>query len=241
MVNFGPRDTLPAKFEKRNIYVHNPEVTLMRTTPEECAKLGEIIAKKLNKTTGPTALFVPAQGRQRDRRRGHALLRSGRGRGALRGHPQAPRSLEGRAGRARPRHQRSRPSPTRWSIACRRCSRSKAGQTTAEIPKGAMAMPFIRARRGRSAASCAGCHRQADRRLRRRHRHLGQDGRGRRLRPDHHLQLGPLPDGRPRLAGRAARLRRRQRHRRGDGRRGAARSSRTCRSWPASTAPTRSG
>ncbi len=62
MVNFGPRDTLPEKFEKRNIYIHNPEVTLMRTTPEECAKLGEIIAEKLNKTTGPTALFVPLKG-----------------------------------------------------------------------------------------------------------------------------------------------------------------------------------
>jgi uncharacterized protein (UPF0261 family) len=62
MVNFGPRDTLPAKFENRNIYVHNPEVTLIRTTPEECAKLGEIIAKKLNKTTGPTTLFVPLKG-----------------------------------------------------------------------------------------------------------------------------------------------------------------------------------
>ena len=62
MVNFGPRETLPAKFEKRNIYVHNPQVTLVRTTPEECAKLGEIIAGKLNKTTGPTALFVPLKG-----------------------------------------------------------------------------------------------------------------------------------------------------------------------------------
>ena len=62
MVNFGPRETLPKKFEKRNIYVHNPQVTLMRTTPEECAKLGEIIAKKLNRTTGPTALFVPLKG-----------------------------------------------------------------------------------------------------------------------------------------------------------------------------------
>jgi uncharacterized protein (UPF0261 family) len=62
MVNFGPRDTLPEKFEKRNIYVHNPQVTLVRTTPEECAKLGEIIAGKLNKTTGPTVLFVPLKG-----------------------------------------------------------------------------------------------------------------------------------------------------------------------------------
>ena len=62
MVNFGPRETLPAKFEKRNIYIHNPQVTLMRTTPEECAKLGEIIAKKLNKSTGPAALFIPLTG-----------------------------------------------------------------------------------------------------------------------------------------------------------------------------------
>ncbi len=62
MVNFGPRDTLPPQYESRNIYVHNPQVTLMRTTPEETAKLGEIIAKKLNATTGPTALFVPLKG-----------------------------------------------------------------------------------------------------------------------------------------------------------------------------------
>jgi uncharacterized protein (UPF0261 family) len=62
MVNFGPRETLPAQYETRNIYVHNPQVTLMRTTPEECAKLGEIIAGKLNKTTGPTALFIPLKG-----------------------------------------------------------------------------------------------------------------------------------------------------------------------------------
>jgi uncharacterized protein (UPF0261 family) len=62
MVNFGPRDTLPAKFETRNIYIHNPQVTLMRTTPEECKRLGEIIAEKHNKTTGPTALYIPLKG-----------------------------------------------------------------------------------------------------------------------------------------------------------------------------------
>ncbi len=62
MVNFGPRDTLPAQYESRNIYVHNPQVTLMRTTPAECAQLGEIIAGKLNQTTGPAALFIPLKG-----------------------------------------------------------------------------------------------------------------------------------------------------------------------------------
>ncbi|MGZ8502623.1 MAG: Tm-1-like ATP-binding domain-containing protein [Candidatus Limnocylindrales bacterium] len=62
MVNFGPLETLPAAFEGRTVYVHNPSVTLMRTTPEECARLGEIIAGKLNGATGPTALFVPLRG-----------------------------------------------------------------------------------------------------------------------------------------------------------------------------------
>jgi uncharacterized protein (UPF0261 family) len=62
MVNFGPRDTVPPQFEGRNIYVHNPTVTLMRTTAEECAELGRRIARKLSAATGPTALFVPLKG-----------------------------------------------------------------------------------------------------------------------------------------------------------------------------------
>jgi uncharacterized protein (UPF0261 family) len=62
MVNFGPRETLPPQFEDRNIYVHNPTVTLMRTTPEECAELGRRVARKLSAATGPTALFVPLKG-----------------------------------------------------------------------------------------------------------------------------------------------------------------------------------
>ena len=62
MVNFGAWDTVPAQFKDRTLYKHNPTVTLMRTTPAECAELGRIIAEKLNKTTGPTALFVPLRG-----------------------------------------------------------------------------------------------------------------------------------------------------------------------------------
>jgi uncharacterized protein (UPF0261 family) len=62
MVNFGARDTVPPQFESRNLYVHNPSVTLMRTTPEECAELGRRIARKLSASTGPTALFVPLRG-----------------------------------------------------------------------------------------------------------------------------------------------------------------------------------
>jgi uncharacterized protein (UPF0261 family) len=62
MVNFGARDTVPPQFEDRNLYVHNPSVTLMRTTPEECAELGRRIARKLSSATGPTALFLPLGG-----------------------------------------------------------------------------------------------------------------------------------------------------------------------------------
>jgi uncharacterized protein (UPF0261 family) len=62
MVNFGPRETVPARFEGRNFYVHNPTVTLMRTTPEECRELGREIGRKLSAATGPTVLFVPLRG-----------------------------------------------------------------------------------------------------------------------------------------------------------------------------------
>jgi uncharacterized protein (UPF0261 family) len=62
MVNFWAIDTVPPQFKERTLYKHNPNVTLMRTTPEECAELGRIIAGKLNQAQGPTALFLPLQG-----------------------------------------------------------------------------------------------------------------------------------------------------------------------------------
>jgi uncharacterized protein (UPF0261 family) len=62
MVNFGPEATVPERFADRNLYVHNPTVTLMRTTAEENAELGRRIARKLNGATGPTVLFVPLKG-----------------------------------------------------------------------------------------------------------------------------------------------------------------------------------
>ncbi|WP_422484589.1 Tm-1-like ATP-binding domain-containing protein [Gudongella sp. DL1XJH-153] len=62
MVNFGPIDTVPEEFKGRNLYKHNPTVTLMRTTVEENMQLGEIIAEKLNMSQGPTALMLPLKG-----------------------------------------------------------------------------------------------------------------------------------------------------------------------------------
>ena len=62
MVNFGPYDTVPAKFQGRNLYKHNPTITLMRTTAEENGQLGNIIAEKLNNASSKTALMLPLKG-----------------------------------------------------------------------------------------------------------------------------------------------------------------------------------
>ncbi len=60
MVNFGERSSVPAKYEGRNFYIHNPQVTLMRTTPEECAELGRIIAEKANAcAAGLCEILIP--------------------------------------------------------------------------------------------------------------------------------------------------------------------------------------
>ncbi len=62
MVNFGSRETVPAQFRGRTLYVHNPSVTLMRTTPEECAEIGRITAIKLNRAIGPVTVLIPLRG-----------------------------------------------------------------------------------------------------------------------------------------------------------------------------------
>jgi uncharacterized protein (UPF0261 family) len=62
MVNFGPPDTVPEKFKARKFYQHNPNVTLMRTTPEENDKLGKEIAEKASAAKGPTAILIPKKG-----------------------------------------------------------------------------------------------------------------------------------------------------------------------------------
>ena len=62
MVNFGPLDSVPEKYRKRRLYVHNPNVTLMRTTPEECAELGRITAEKLNRARSSVVFLMPLRG-----------------------------------------------------------------------------------------------------------------------------------------------------------------------------------
>lgn len=62
MVNFGAMETVPEKYKNRKLYVHNPQVTLMRTTPEENTLMGEWIGKKLNAMTGPVRFLLPLKG-----------------------------------------------------------------------------------------------------------------------------------------------------------------------------------
>jgi len=62
MVNFWAPETVPEKYKGRLFYQWNPNVTLMRTTPEENAELGRILAEKANRSTGPVAFFLPLKG-----------------------------------------------------------------------------------------------------------------------------------------------------------------------------------
>ena len=62
MVNFGPPESVPARYRDRTFHRHNPEVTLMRTTPGENSELGRIITAKLARSKGPTVLMLPRGG-----------------------------------------------------------------------------------------------------------------------------------------------------------------------------------
>ena len=62
MVNFGPPDTVPEKFKDRKFYQHNLTITLMRTTVDENAELGKIMAQKLGRAKGPTTVIIPKRG-----------------------------------------------------------------------------------------------------------------------------------------------------------------------------------
>jgi uncharacterized protein (UPF0261 family) len=62
MVNFAAIESVPKEFQNRNLYKHNPTVTLMRTTVEENRQLGLVLSEKLNMAKSPTALMLPLKG-----------------------------------------------------------------------------------------------------------------------------------------------------------------------------------
>jgi uncharacterized protein (UPF0261 family) len=61
-ITFTPQTAVPAEYRDRNIYHHNPSISLVRTNADECRELGRRIAEKLNRATGPVSLFVPLRG-----------------------------------------------------------------------------------------------------------------------------------------------------------------------------------
>jgi uncharacterized protein (UPF0261 family) len=62
MVNFGPRESVPAKYDALQFHVHNANITLMRTTPEENVNMALWLATKLNASPGPVDLVLPLGG-----------------------------------------------------------------------------------------------------------------------------------------------------------------------------------
>ena len=108
MVNFGPPETVPARYQGRQFHRHNPQVTLMRTTPDENERMGRWIGERLNQMDAPVRFLLPEGGVSAIDKAGAAVPRSGRRCGAV------PRARTDRAAdldasaRARPgEHQRS--------------------------------------------------------------------------------------------------------------------------------------
>ena len=62
MVNFHAPESVPARFAGRTFYQHNPNVTLMRTTADECAAIGTEMGRKLSASAGPVAVYAPLAG-----------------------------------------------------------------------------------------------------------------------------------------------------------------------------------
>ena len=235
MVNFGAPDTIPERYRQRKFHVHNPQVTLMRTTPEENERIGRWIGERLNRMDGPVRFFLPEGGVSALDAPGQPFW-----------DPEADAALF-----------------RRWSAACARpaIASSFASSATSTIPNlhpplspRSVLWPDARGPVGKSRGdhgavrtfshpeevSRHGRPGRADRRRRRRHGIVGQMRGSRRHRSDRDLQFRPLPHGRARLARRPDALWRRQRDRHGDGRRSAAGRHARRRCWPASTAPIRS-
>jgi uncharacterized protein (UPF0261 family) len=65
MTNFGPKSTVPEKYKSRKLYEHNPTVTLMRSSPDECRQVGKFIADKVrghSKKPEMVQLWMPLGG-----------------------------------------------------------------------------------------------------------------------------------------------------------------------------------
>jgi uncharacterized protein (UPF0261 family) len=97
MVNFGAPETVPEKYRGRTFYEHNPQVTLMRTTAEECRAMGRWIGGRLNRDGGAGPLLPARRRGLGPRCAGPAVPRPGRPPRPLhraRGHRAADRTRQ---------------------------------------------------------------------------------------------------------------------------------------------------
>ena len=110
----APRETVPPQFEDRNLYVHNPSVTLMRTTPDECAELGRQIARKLSARDRPDRAVLAAQGVSMIDAEGQPFHDPDADDGAVRGAARGARRRTCELIEMDSEHQRPRVRATRW-------------------------------------------------------------------------------------------------------------------------------
>ena len=123
MVNFGAPDTIPERYRGRKFHVHNPQVTLMRTTVEENERMGRWIGERLNQMDGPVRFFLPeggvsaldARGQPFWDRRGRCrpVPRAGAHGACDRQPPTDPRQAEHQRSRVRLDHRSCVPNPVR--------------------------------------------------------------------------------------------------------------------------------
>jgi uncharacterized protein (UPF0261 family) len=131
MVNFGAFDTVPERFRGRRLYRHNPNVTLMRTTADECRAIGEFIAAKLNAMRGPVRFLIPEGGVSAIDKPGQPFT-TPRPTGAVRHHRAAlPRRPGPQAACGCRTTSTTKPSPTRWwpGASFRRASATQAPES----------------------------------------------------------------------------------------------------------------
>ena len=187
MVNFGPRDTVPGEISQAAASsIHNPNVTLMRTTPDENRAIGEWIGERLNQMEGPVRLLLPEGRRLRARRAGQALPRPGGRRGAVRGaRADGPPDAASGASSASRRTSTTTPSSRRRRRRSSPSDRAARGEPDAASRAPGDPGKFQAMKEARRPIIGGGAGTGPVRQMR----------GGRRHRPHRHLQFRPIPHG----------------------------------------------
>ena len=212
MVNFGAPDTVPERYRQRKFHVHNPQVTLMRTTPEENERIGRWIGDKLNRMDGPVRFFLPEGGVSALDAPGQPFWDPDADAALFTALEHSVRQTGNRQLIRIKRHI----NEPEFASAIVNALRPLAGRR-GPVGKSRGDHGEVRTFRDFEEVPQHGRQGRADRRRRRRHGSFRQMRGSRRRRPDRDLQFRPLPHGWPRLACRHDALWRCQRDRLGNG------------------------